>query len=170
MPLKLLNTYPQLWIQPQKKPQKKESSQTKKNAWKLWLSSRRKKEQEEKSRLAREENEKKLAMAEQYELERQERESREKQKSDFQKANSKSQELYSQPEDKLETAPDPKKGEVGLLDILCDLVDDDLIQIFGKTGTCKTSIAIQAALEARKAGKSVYYLDPEKNISKKKKS
>lgn len=129
-----------------------------------------KKEAEEKARLEREENEKKLAMAEQRELERQESESRGKQKSDIQKVNSKSQELYSQPEDKLETAPKPRKGEVGLLNILCDLVDDDLIQIFGKTGTCKTSIAIQAGLEARRAGKSVYYLDTEKNISKKKKA
>jgi RecA/RadA recombinase len=76
--------------------------------------------------------------------------------------------FYTQPEDKLETVPTPKKGEVKLLDIISDLVEDDLVQFYGKTGTAKTSIAIQAALEARKTGKSVYYLDTEKNISRSK--
>jgi len=78
--------------------------------------------------------------------------------------------IYSQPDDVFETAPIPKKGAVKLLDIIYDLVEDDLVQFFGKTGTCKTSISIQAALEARASGKSVYYLDTEKNISRKKKT
>lgn len=129
--------------------------------------------EEEKTRPEREENIKKLEDLEQFEQEREHLEASQK-KPERAQNNAKNPEtkdaLYSQPEDKLETAPVPKKGEVRLLDILCDLVDDDLIQIFGKTGTCKTSIAIQAALEARRAGKSVYYLDPEKNISKKKKA
>lgn len=132
--------------------------------------------QEEENARKRAENEKKLAMMEQFEQERQQAE-QERQQAEQQKPKDTGPKkpetpnpLYSQPEDVLETAPVPKKGEVGLLDILYELVDDDLIQIFGKTGTCKTTIAIQAALEARKAGRSVYYLDPEKNISKRKKA
>lgn len=128
-----------------------------------------KKEAEEKARMEREENEKRLEEYEKFEHERAEAIPK-KTEAQSVKPSEKKDVMYSQPEDKLETAPVPKKGEVRLLDILCDLVDDDLIQIFGKTGTCKTSIAIQAGLEARKAGKSVYYLDTEKNISKKKKA
>lgn len=123
---------------------------------------------EEENVRKREENERILAEMEKFEQERASAEPTAK-KSELKKPEHQ-EPVYSQPEDVLETAPVPKKGEVGLLDILYDLVDDDLIQIFGKTGTCKTTIAIQAALEARKAGKSVYYLDPEKNISKKKKA
>lgn len=119
---------------------------------------------------ARKENERKLREYEQYACEREEHRSSEHKTSGFQKATPKCQELYSQPEDALETAPAPKKGKVGLLGILYDLIDDDLVQIFGKTGTGKTSIATQAAIEARQAGKAVYYLDPEKNISKRKKA
>jgi RecA/RadA recombinase len=90
------------------------------------------------------------------------------QKINYQKQTPQQQTVYSQPEDVLETAPTPKKGDVRLLDIIYELVEDDLVQFFGKTGTCKTSIAIQAAIEARKEGKSVYYLDTEKNISRSK--
>lgn len=128
--------------------------------------------EEEKAQREKEENIKRLEELERFEQERAQAEATKKKPEHVQNVNSSVKEdvMYSQPEDKLETAPKPRKGEVGLLDILCDLVDDDLIQIFGKTGTCKTSIAIQAGLEARRAGKSVYYLDTEKNISKKKKA
>lgn len=129
---------------------------------------------EEKDRLAREKNEQLLAEMEQFEQEKLDAESKSKKSEPVGRGNLHNKEsesaIYSQPEDKLETAPIPKKGVVKLLDIIYDLVEDDLVQFFGKTGTCKTSISIQAALEAREAGKSVYYLDTEKNISKKKKA
>ena len=129
---------------------------------------------EEKNRLEREENERILAEMDKFLQERQQAEEKTKPPEQPKQNNFKKSEpsdtIYSQPEDVLETAPTPVKGEVRLLDILSELVDDDLIQLFGKTGTCKTSIAIQAALEARSVGKSVYYLDTEKNISKKKKA
>ncbi len=122
----------------------------------------------------REENERKLAEMEKFEQERQQADEKprmpEHPKPNTFKSPDHPHAIYSQPDEVLETAPTPVKGEVRLLDILSDLVDDDLIQLFGKTGTCKSSIAIQAALEARRSGKSVYYLDPEKNISKKKKT
>lgn len=127
-------------------------------------------EAEVKAKKDREENEKKLREFDQFEREREEHRSKEHKTPGFQNSNPKRQEFYSQPEDVLETAPVPKKGNVGLLGILYDLVDDDLVQIFGKTGTGKTSIATQAAMEARQSGKAVYYLDPEKNISKRKKA
>jgi len=76
--------------------------------------------------------------------------------------------LYSQPEDIEKEVPATKKGEVKLLDMIYDLIDQDLIEFFGKTGTGKTHLAIQAAIEAKQAGKSVYYYDIEKNIPKKK--
>jgi RecA/RadA recombinase len=122
--------------------------------------------QDEKDILSNEENKKLLDDYEEaHALKEQEKPP---QKNNFQKLAPKEQSYYSQPEDRLETAPTPKKGEVKLLDIIYDLVEDDLVQFFGKTGTCKTSIAIQAAIEARKEGKSVYYLDTEKNISRSK--
>ncbi len=152
---------------PEEKPQKRELTDEEKYMEALVIENQ-KKEQEEKARLAREENKKLLDDFEASQA----RNEQEKppQKNNFQKPAQTEQSYYSQPEDKLETAPTPKKGEVKLLDIIYDLVEDDLVQFFGKTGTCKTSIAIQAALEARKEGKSVYYLDTEKNISRKKKT
>lgn len=131
------------------------------------LTSEQKEEEEEKARLARKENERLLADLEKFEQEKEKAEP--PAKNGFKKP-VEHEAIYSQPEDVYETAPTPKKGVVKLLDIIYDLVEDDLVQFFGKTGTCKTSISIQAALEARTSGKSVYYLDTEKNISKKKRT
>lgn len=71
--------------------------------------------------------------------------------------------LQDDPEEEI---PPIKKGEVKLLDILYDLIEDDLLQIFGHTGTGKTSIAMKAAIEGREAKKSVLYIDTEHNITK----
>lgn len=133
-----------------------------------------KNEKEAAARAQREENERMLAEAEQFKQERDEAEAASRRseptgQNKFKKP-VENDLIYSQPEDVFETAPIPKKGVVKLLDVIYDLVEDDLVQFFGKTGTCKTSIAIQAALEARSSGKSVYYLDTEKNISRKKKT
>jgi RecA/RadA recombinase len=120
---------------------------------------------EEKNRLAREENERRLEMMEQ--VKQQDEESRSKLESKAAHQKPKQGDLYTQPEDGEEEVPAPKKGEVKLLDILYDLVDDDLLQIYGKTGTGKTTIAMKAALEAKEQKKSVIYIDTEKNSSKK---
>jgi RecA/RadA recombinase len=120
---------------------------------------------EEKNRIAREENERRLEMAEQ--VKQQDEEARSKLESKAAHQKPKQGDLYTQPEDGEEDVPAPKKGEVKLLDILYDLVDDDLLQIYGKTGTGKTTIAMKAALEAKEQKKSVIYVDTEKNSSKK---
>jgi len=120
-------------------------------------------DEEEENARKREENERILAEMEKFEQEK-------PQPEEPSKKPEPSNTIYSPPEDVFETAPTPKKGVVKLLDIIYDLVEDDLVQFFGKTGTCKTSISIQAALEARESGKSVYYLDTEKNISRKKRT
>lgn len=75
--------------------------------------------------------------------------------------------ITTEDEDPEEDIPPIKKGEVKLLDILYDLIEDDLLQIFGHTGTGKTSIAMKAATEARELKKSVIYIDTEHNITKK---
>jgi len=74
---------------------------------------------------------------------------------------------YEEHDDPEEEVPPVKKGEVKLLDILYDLIEDDLLQVFGHTGTGKTSIAMKAATEARELKKSVIYIDTEHNITKK---
>lgn len=75
--------------------------------------------------------------------------------------------ITTEDEDPEEDIPPIKKGEVKLLGILYDLIEDDLLQIFGHTGTGKTSIAMKAATEARELKKSVIYIDTEHNITKK---
>jgi RecA/RadA recombinase len=73
---------------------------------------------------------------------------------------------YVEPDHPEEEVPPVTKGEVKLLDILYELIEDDLLQIFGHTGTGKTSIAMKAAFEGRERKKSVIYLDTEHNITK----
>ena len=52
-----------------------------------------------------------------------------------------------------------------LLDLLKQYVGDDVMQVFGDTGTCKSKFALEVAREAIAAGKSVYYLDTERNLT-----
>ena len=150
-------------------PVESPAEQENKEAWKEVKKQEEAKKaaEEERVRLEREENERLLAEHEAFEQEKEQ--AKPPVQNNFKKP-AEHDVIYSQPDDVLETAPAPKKGVVKLLDIVYDLVEDDLVQFFGKTGTCKTSIAIQAAIEARSEGKSVYYLDTEKNISRKKRA
>ena len=52
-----------------------------------------------------------------------------------------------------------------LLDLLQQYVGDDVMQVFGDTGTCKSKFALEVAREAIAAGKKVYYLDTERNLT-----
>jgi len=52
-----------------------------------------------------------------------------------------------------------------LLDLLKQYVGDDVMQVFGDTGTCKSKFALEVAREAIAAGKKVYYLDTERNLT-----
>ena len=52
-----------------------------------------------------------------------------------------------------------------LLDLLKQYVGDDVMQVFGDTGTGKSKFALEVAREAIAAGKSVYYLDTERNLT-----
>lgn len=51
-------------------------------------------------------------------------------------------------------------------DYIKGIVGDDLLELFGDTGTGKSMFAHALALEAIKAGKTVYFLDTERNLSK----
>ena len=52
-----------------------------------------------------------------------------------------------------------------LLDLLQQYVGDDVMQVFGDTGTGKSKFALEVAREAIAAGKRVYYLDTERNLT-----
>lgn len=120
--------------------------------------------QEAENARKREENERLLEMAAQ--AKQQEDEELEKHKNETITVNSEKNEVYEEPDEQEEDIPPIKKGEVKLLGILYDLIEDDLLQIFGHTGTGKTSIAMKAATEARELKKSVIYIDTEHNITK----
>jgi RecA/RadA recombinase len=142
-----------------------------------------KKDQEEKARLTREENEKRLREAEAAKLQEEEELEKLRKENEALKAAKEAEEaerlrvefppalkrpdVYEEHDDPEEEVPPVKKGEVKLLDILYDLIEDDLLQVFGHTGTGKTSIAMKAAMEARELKKSVIYIDTEHNITKK---
>ncbi|MCK5216312.1 MAG: ATP-binding protein, partial [Methanosarcinales archaeon] len=52
-----------------------------------------------------------------------------------------------------------------LLDLIQKYVGDDVMQVFGDTGTGKSKFALEVAREAIAAGKKVYYLDTERNLT-----
>lgn len=54
-----------------------------------------------------------------------------------------------------------------LLDMIDHYVGNDVLEIFGETGTGKSQFVLEVAREALVAGKSVYYLDTERNLTKK---
>ena len=61
--------------------------------------------------------------------------------------------------------PSSKTGEVNLFTLLTKICKNDLMQIFGPTGTGKTSACARLALDARLKGKSVLYIDTEGSIN-----
>ena len=53
----------------------------------------------------------------------------------------------------------------GVLSIIDDVVGNDVLEIFGPTGSCKSKFSLHVAREYVKAGKKVYYLDTERNLT-----
>jgi len=53
-----------------------------------------------------------------------------------------------------------------ILDLIEKYAGSDVIELFGDTGTGKSKLALHVAQEAIKAGKKVYYLDTERNLTK----
>jgi len=106
---------------------------------------------DEKNRLAREENEKRLAELEK--LERVNEDLDERKKHNMSK--------------KEHTTQDTQLKPSTLLDLIYDYVDNDVLEVFGDTGSGKTAFVKRVAYEASEAGKKVFYLDTERNLTKK---
>lgn len=53
-----------------------------------------------------------------------------------------------------------------LLDLIFDYVGYDVLEVFGDTGSGKTAFVKRVAYEAANAGKKVFYLDTERNLTK----
>lgn len=124
--------------------------------------------QEEENARKREENERKLAMADEAEAAEYARNEQKKAVNSKSSINPSVPETHDMFEDRpveYVEAPAPKKGEVNLLDVFTPICKNDLMQIFGNTGTGKTSICTKLALDARGKGKTVLYIDTEHNIN-----
>jgi len=59
----------------------------------------------------------------------------------------------------------PPTTSHGLLDLIARYVGNDVLQVFGETGSGKSKFGLEAAREAIAAGKKVYYLDTERNLT-----
>jgi DNA replication protein DnaC len=57
------------------------------------------------------------------------------------------------------------KTETPLLDLIHKYVGNDVIEVFGETGSGKSKFAMTVAREAIAAGKKVFYLDTERNLT-----
>ena len=76
------------------------------------------------------------------------------------------------PESNLSEEAEPQEHAVlptqnnTLLTIIQEMGGNDVIEIFGDSGSGKTKIGIQLTKEALSQGKTVYYLDTERNLTK----
>jgi Cdc6-like AAA superfamily ATPase len=64
-------------------------------------------------------------------------------------------------------APNQTRSKTPILDLIDSYVGNDVLEIFGDTGSGKTAFVKQVANEAANAGKTVFYLDTERNLTKK---
>lgn len=64
--------------------------------------------------------------------------------------------------------PEVKNGSpvLSVYDKIRSIVEDDVLELFGPTGSGKSKIAWQIAIDAIDKGKTVFYLDTERNIAK----
>jgi len=60
-----------------------------------------------------------------------------------------------------------KTSGTPLLDLISEYTGNDVIEVFGETGSGKSKFSLAVAQEAVKAGKSVFYLDTERNLTTK---
>ena len=72
----------------------------------------------------------------------------------------------TQPAVKPEEKPAAGQRPSALLSLIHEYVEDDILEIFGDTGSGKSGFARAVALEAIASGKKVYYLDTERNLTK----
>ena len=70
------------------------------------------------------------------------------------------------PKPEPEPAPEQSKAyKSSLLDMIHDYVGNDVLEVFGETGSGKSKFALTIAKEAIASGKKVYYLDTERNLT-----
>lgn len=67
-----------------------------------------------------------------------------------------------QPEPVNENKPEASRT---ILDYIKSFVNDDVLEIFGDSGTGKSKFAIEVARQTLASGKTVFYLDTERNLS-----
>ena len=76
-----------------------------------------------------------------------------------------------EPEDKAQPAQNrqhtqpTESTENNLLDLIQKYVGNDVLQVFGDTGAGKSKFGLETAIQAIAAGKKVYYLDTERNLT-----
>ncbi len=63
-------------------------------------------------------------------------------------------------------AQPPKEKISPLLDMIDSYVGNDVLEIFGETGSGKSKFVLEVAREALATGKKVFYLDTERNLTK----
>lgn len=59
----------------------------------------------------------------------------------------------------------PSVEGTGMLKLINQYVGNDVLQVFGETGSGKSKFGLETAREAIAAGKKVYYLDTERNLT-----
>ena len=64
-----------------------------------------------------------------------------------------------------EPAQDSAPTEKSLLELIQKYVGNDVLQVFGDTGAGKSKFCFEVAMQAIAAGKKVYYLDTERNLT-----
>lgn len=109
-------------------------------------------------------NEKRLAMMEQAEQEEETHSVSSKPSGSIQKTPTENPIFTDRPVEYVDS-PAAKVGEVNLFNLLMKLCKHDLMQVFGPTGTGKTSLCTKLAIDARTSGKSVLYIDTEGSIN-----
>ncbi|MBW2638488.1 MAG: AAA family ATPase, partial [Deltaproteobacteria bacterium] len=72
----------------------------------------------------------------------------------------------TKPPAKTPEAPAPRAPtSTGLLDLIHSYVGNDVLEVFGETGSGKSKFALTVAREAIASGKMVFYLDTERNLT-----
>ena len=69
------------------------------------------------------------------------------------------------PSIKQNATTEDKSNASDLLELIHTYVGDDVLEVFGDTGTGKSKFALTVAQEAIAAGKKVFYLDTERNLT-----
>lgn len=62
-------------------------------------------------------------------------------------------------------APTPTPTPTPNLDFIYSIVGNDILEIFGETGSCKSKFVLSIALEALSKKQTVFYLDTERNLN-----